>query len=83
MHSKNPAAVSRLIYELRCQLQLTQEEFAHQLGVTFATVNRWENQHSKPSRLAMKQIESLVHKMGEQGEKLLNQYLQQGGRDSE
>ncbi len=31
----------------------------------------------------MKQIESLLHKMGEQGEKPLNQYLQQGGRDSE
>jgi DNA-binding transcriptional regulator YiaG len=39
---------------LRKQLGLTQEEFAHEIGVTFATVNRWENHKSKPSRLALR-----------------------------
>lgn len=42
------------IKKLRKQLALTQEEFAHEIGVTFATVNRWENGKSKPSRLATK-----------------------------
>lgn len=42
------------IRALRKQMGLTQEEFAHQIGVTFATVNRWENGKSEPSRLAIR-----------------------------
>ena len=34
---------------LREQLELTQEVFAQILGVSFATVNRWENGKSVPS----------------------------------
>lgn len=34
---------------LRDQLELTQEMFARILGVSFATVNRWENGKSEPS----------------------------------
>jgi len=34
---------------LREHLQLTQEVFARILGVSFATVNRWENGKSEPS----------------------------------
>ena len=44
------------IKKLRKQLALTQEEFAHEIGVTFATVNRWENHKSKPSRLALRTL---------------------------
>ncbi|MFO7898172.1 MAG: helix-turn-helix domain-containing protein [Planctomycetota bacterium] len=44
---------------LRKQLDLTQEQFAHEIGVTFATVNRWENNKSKPSRLALKALSEL------------------------
>jgi len=47
------------IRALRKQLDLTQEEFAHEIGVTFATVNRWENGKSKPSRLALKILAAL------------------------
>jgi putative transcriptional regulator len=47
------------IKELRIRLGLTQEEFAHRLGVTLCTVNRWENNKSVPSRLALKQIERI------------------------
>ena len=45
---------------LRKQLGLTQEEFAHTIGVTFATVNRWENGKSKPSRLAIRILDTLT-----------------------
>lgn len=38
----------------RLKLKLTQEELAHKLGVSFATVNRWENGSCNPSRLAQK-----------------------------
>jgi len=48
------------IKELRKSLQLTQEEFAHRLGVTLCTVNRWENNKSVPSRLALRQLENFT-----------------------
>lgn len=47
------------IREIRQSLGLTQEEFAHKLGVTLCTVNRWENNKSVPSRLAVKQLERI------------------------
>ncbi len=52
------------IRSLRKQMGLTQEEFAHEVGVTFATVNRWENGKSEPSRLALKMLMSLNHRSG-------------------
>jgi DNA-binding transcriptional regulator YiaG len=48
------------IRELRKRLGLTQEEFAHAVAVTFSTVNRWENGHAKPSKLARRAIGSLA-----------------------
>lgn len=36
----------------RLRLGMTQENFAHKIGVTTSTVNRWENGHAKPSQLA-------------------------------
>lgn len=48
------------IHELRRRLKMTQEEFAHAIGVTVSTVNRWENGHIEPSRLARKAMEGLV-----------------------
>ena len=48
------------INELRRRLNMTQEEFAHAIGVMVSTVNRWENGHIEPSRLARKAMEGLV-----------------------
>ena len=50
------------IRELRKRLGLTQEEFAHAVAVTFSTVNRWENGHAKPSKLARRAIEALARR---------------------
>ena len=47
------------IKELRTALGLTQEQFAAKVGVTFTTVNRWENNKAKPSPLALQRIEEL------------------------
>lgn len=44
---------------LREQLHLTQEAMAASLGVSFATVNRWENGWTVPSKLALRQIDLL------------------------
>ena len=54
------------IRDARQRLGLTQEQFAHALGVTFSTVNRWENGHVIPSRLAEAAIRSLVASGGDQ-----------------
>lgn len=50
------------VKELRERLHLTQESMAEALGVSFATVNRWENGWTVPSRLAIRQIDSLCKK---------------------
>ncbi len=50
------------VKKVRLSLDLTQEEFAHRLGVTLCTVSRWENGKSSPSRLALKQIQRLSKK---------------------
>jgi transcriptional regulator with XRE-family HTH domain len=47
------------IKRLRGRLALTQTQLAELLGVSFATVNRWENRQAKPSQLAWAQIERL------------------------
>ncbi len=47
------------IRSLRQSLGLTQQEFADQLGVSFVTLNRWENDKAKPSPLAVKKIREI------------------------
>ena len=56
-------SLSALVKEIRRQLSLSQEDLARQLGVSYATVNRWENGLSKPSKLAKAQLESYCKKM--------------------
>jgi DNA-binding transcriptional regulator YiaG len=50
------------VKELRERLHLTQEAMAEALGVSFATVNRWENGWTAPSQLALRQIDSLCER---------------------
>lgn len=47
------------VKQLRKQLCLTQEALAESLGVSFATVNRWENGWTAPSKLALRQFDLL------------------------
>ena len=56
----NKKEISKMIKAIRDELGLTQEQFAHKLGVSFSTVNEWENNKRKPSPLAMRQIEILI-----------------------
>ena len=68
------ADIPRLVRELRDRTGLTQEKFAAKLGVTFPTVNRWENGRAKPSPLAMQKIEELLRDLGEKGKDLLKTF---------
>jgi len=56
MKKKDPGA---MVKKLREALGLTQEQFAARVGVTLATVNRWENGRAKPQPLALKTLEAL------------------------
>ena len=44
--------IAEELKKLRQQQGWSQEDLARSLGVSFATVNRWENGKTKPSRLA-------------------------------
>ncbi len=48
------------IKKLRLSLNLTQENFAHMIGVTSGTFNRWENGKAKPSRLAIDKMTTIM-----------------------
>lgn len=67
--------MAKLVRELRELTGLTQEKFAAKLGVTFPTINRWENDRAKPSPLALEKIESLLRSLGHKGEALHKTYL--------
>ncbi|HCE6421727.1 TPA: N-6 DNA methylase [Pseudomonas aeruginosa] len=49
---------------IRTELNLTQEQLAERLGVSFATVNRWEGGNSKPQRAAQEAIAALALEAG-------------------
>ena len=56
--------LSEIVKELRAQLGLTQEQFAAKVGVTWSTVNRWENGRGKPSPLALGHVIEIVQEAG-------------------
>lgn len=66
--------IADLIKELRSLLGLTQEQLAARLGVTFPTINRWENRRAKPSRIALKIIQAEITQL-QNCDELLNKYF--------
>ncbi len=56
--------VPRLLQEIRVKLNFTQEQLAERLGVSFATVNRWENGLNAPQKWARNIIEALATEAG-------------------
>lgn len=65
--------LAKLVRETRHHLQLSQVEFAARLGVSFQSVNRWENGRTKPLPVALKQIEALLQEMSHSSETGLQQ----------
>ncbi|MDD5452242.1 MAG: N-6 DNA methylase [Desulfovibrionales bacterium] len=56
--------ISKVVKELRNRLNLSQEELAAKLNVSFATVNRWENEKISPRGKAREAILKLIEESG-------------------
>ena len=57
-------AVPSTLQSIRSRLDLTQEQLAERLGVSFATVNRWEGGARRPQRAARTAIAALASEAG-------------------
>lgn len=56
--------IAQILKTIRNELQITQEEFAHAVHVSFSTVNRWENRKTEPNRMAKVLILDFCEKSG-------------------
>ena len=50
------------IKRLRLKMMMSQTEFAKELGITFESVNRYENNKSKPTFRVQKRLAELMEK---------------------
>lgn len=67
MFASQETQLAELVRELRFRLGLTQEQLAAELGVTFASINRWENRKVQPSPMALKLLRHRLEQMGDRG----------------
>jgi len=65
--NRKPENFPELVKEVRRQLGLSQEDLAHALGVSFATVNRWENGKTAPSKMAQSVWQQFCRRKIEEG----------------
>ena len=56
---KGSSMILEKIKALREKTGLSQEQFAHRSGVSFAPVNRWGKGHTKPRGLSLKALEEM------------------------
>ena len=57
-------AIAATLRSIRAELDLTQEQLAERLGVSFATVNRWEGGANLPQKAARATIAALAEEAG-------------------
>lgn len=63
----NKKAIPATLRAIRARLDLTQEQLAERLGVSFATVNRWEGGLARPQRAPLAAIAALAAEAGVEG----------------
>ena len=56
--------LSQNIKTLRLKMQWTQEDLAHEIGVSLSTVQRWERKGGKPIRIIAKELNRLFNEAG-------------------
>lgn len=67
----NAQDVAATLRAIRSKLNLTQEQLAERLGVSFATVNRWEGGSNMPQKAAREVIAALAAEAGVEDEAAL------------
>jgi type I restriction enzyme M protein len=70
----------QLLRAIRDKLNLSQEQLAGKLNVSFATVNRWEAGTAKPQKAKAEAIETLVEEAGLSAGEEANQRTEMAGR---
>ena len=60
------------VRELRKKRGWTQEDMAREIGVSLSTVQRWERQGGKPTRLARRELRRFFQEAGIEGEEDLS-----------
>ena len=65
--AKSTPDFSIIVKAVRRQLGLSQEALAHELRVSYATINRWENGKTAPFKLAREQFDAFCQKKTEEG----------------
>ena len=48
------------VKNVRTQLEMSQKKLANALGVSFATINRWENSRNEPKILSMNFVKAIL-----------------------
>ena len=60
----NSETIAATLRAIRVSLDLTQEQLAKRLGVSFATINRWEGSANMPQKAARSAIAALAEETG-------------------
>jgi DNA-binding transcriptional regulator YiaG len=55
--------IPALVKELRDRLHMTQEQFAQKVGVTYSTVNHWENGRRTPQPFLVRRLLELKEEL--------------------
>ncbi len=61
--------VTELVKQLRERMGLTQEQFAQEVGMTFSTVNQWENGHRRHQPYLLKRLFEMEQWLKQEGAK--------------
>lgn len=68
MASPKQRTCAELLRELRHRLSdVSQEQLARRVGVSWSTINRWENGKGIPSPLAREKLAALLKEVGLEG----------------
>lgn len=60
------------VKEIRSRMNMSQEQLAKELNVSFATINRWENGKNSPNMLAKKALHDFCREKGLEEELIIN-----------